>query len=1121
MLSILATTMAVAQTPSISNVQVTNLTSTSATVTFSTGTAVFAGISYAPSGGAWSTINEAYAVNHSVALTGLTPGTQYSYVPWYSGGSGQPSYTFTTPGGGPSISNVQVTNLTSTSATVTFSTGTAVFAGISYAPSGGTWSTINEAYAVNHSVALSGLTPGTQYSYVPWYSGGSGQPSYTFTTPGGGPSISNVQVTNLTSTSATVTFSTGTAVFAGISYAPSGGTWSTINEAYAVNHSVALTGLTPGTQYSYVPWYSGGSGQPSYTFTTPGGGPSISNVQVTNLTSTSATISFSTGTAALAGISYGTSGGAPVSVNDTIAVTHIITLNNLLPNTQYNYSLWATGASSYPTQSFTTPAAAPSNSGTTNIDVGGAVIRTGMNRIGMNIEGQNFYDSGQMLKNLVFRNPGFEAETWQSILHCAAVAANSCTDGNVWTQWPANFLQGATFQFIHGAAQGQTGSVLTSTAASSSGNIGVTVTFSPMTTQPAAGDFVVVSKTIPGNAQAGWWTTTSGGASLSTDFTDLSPETPGKQALELNASGSGQIAQIDGYFDTTDTHNFVLLDGTYTIAFRAKAVSGNQMTVSLARQVAGGSYFKQTIPLTNTWQDYSFTFSAAETSSTPIGSMDLRFMVSGANVYVDDVSLTPVETGTNATAFRDAVVSALTALQPGTLRYMDDGGPAFGSSIDNMIAVPFARQRSGSSEAISEEDDVPLGLNEFLQLCQAVGAQPWYVLPPAISPGDMQNLIEFLAGGPSTTYGAKRAALGQSAPWTSVFPVVHLELGNEQWNNPTFPGQSINDPIAYGNRVSTIYGAARSAPDYNPASFDLIMGSFVVNSWYTGQETANATNYDSISVAPYMFGSFNDASSTEAIYGPMFAEPEMSDSTSGGNMYQQAQAAASAGKSLVSYEENLATQGGTAPQSMVSAVVPSVGGGVMMADHMLLQMRDLGVKVQNVWALPGYSNAFNNPNGGSETTPLFGTVVDMGGQSNLQRPVFLAEQLVNQAILPTMIATTVTGANPTWNQPLSTNDNVQLNGAHQLQSFAFTDGANHRSVVLVNLSRTSALPVTFSDVNAPAGTVTITELTSANLTDSNEAGDVVAPTKTTATGFNPATPYSLPPFSVTVFQWQP
>ena len=759
----------------------------------------------------------------------------------------------------------------------------------------------------------------------------------------------------------------------------------------------------------------------------------------------------------------------------------------------------------------------------TDIAIGTTVLQSGLKGLGMNISGQDYYDSGQMLRNLVFRNPGFEGETWQSILHCSAVTATTCTDGNVWTQWPANFLQGATYEFIYGAALGQTGTVVSNTAASSSAKIGATISFAAPAKTPSVGDFVIVKMGILGNAQAGWWVGTSGGGTISTEFSDLSPNTPGKQALRIAAAGSGQSASVDSYFDTFAGHSFVQLKGTYQISFRAKGVGGsNQMTISLTRlstQNGDESFFNRTEALTGSWQDYSFTFSAAETGNS-IGTVDLRFGISGANVLLDDVSLTPVTvTSSNPTPFRDEVVSTLVALRPGSLRYMDSGTD-FGSSIDNMIAPPFARQRAGASTQLTEEDDVPLGLHEFLQLCQTVGAEPWYTMPPAMSPTEMQNLIQYLGGDASTPYGAKRSALGQAAPWTSVFPVIHLELGNEQWNYSSFAGAAINDPIAYGNRVATIFGAARNSPSYNPASFDLVMGSWAAVPWWSGQEASHSANFDSIAVAPYLFNSLNDTSSNEAIFGPMFAQPESVDSVSTGYMYQQAQAAKTAGKNLVVYEENLSTLSGTASQSMVNAVVPSVASGITMADHMLLIMRDLGVKTQNVWSLPGILNQFNNANGGSETSPLFGAVIDMGGQTNLRRPVFLAEQLTNSAILTNMLATTISGANPTWNQPLSTNDSIQLNGAHELQTFAFSDGAKSRSVVLINLSRTATLPVTFSGTGAPSGQVTVGQLTSANLTDTNETTGTVNITNTTLTNFQPATSYSLPPFSMTVFTWQ-
>ena len=794
-------------------------------------------------------------------------------------------------------------------------------------------------------------------------------------------------------------------------------------------------------------------------------------------------------------------GTTPATGTDTLSVTFTPTDSTDYNSATKSVSLLVTGG--------TNPSA-------TNINIGTTVSQTGLKRLGMNLGSQDFYDSGQMLRNFTQRNPGFEAVIWQSILHCAAVTATSCTDSNIYAVWPANFLQGATFEFFHGAASGETGTVTSSTAASYSGKQGLTINFSQLAKPPAVGDFLTVKMSIPGNAQGNWWTSTSGGATFASETTDISPNSPGKQALQINAAGSGQSANVQSYFDSTSGKVFVLLNGTYTIAFRAKGIGGNnQMNISLRRVGSGGYYFNQTLTLTPNWQDYTFNLSAAETSSINPSAVELAFVISGANVLLDDVSLTPAKTNpSNPTAFRDEVVSALTALHPGVLRYNDRA--ILGNSLDNMLAPPFARKRSGVSEQSSAPDDIALGLHEFLQLCQTIGAEPYFNMPPSMSTTEMLNLMEYLGGDTSTPYGAIRQARGQTSPWTTVFPVIHLELGNEEWNG-IFAGWTIQDPVAFGNRVATIYGAAKSSPYYNSTGFDLVMGSQAVNVWMTSTEAANSANFDSIALAPYTFDSLNDTSSNEAIFGPMFAEPEMIDSVSTGYMYQQAQAAKTAGTNLVIYEEQLATTSGNATQSQINAVVPSVAGGIAVADHMLLQMRDLGIKTQNIYELPGFSNQFG---GGSETSPVWGTVIDMGGPTNLRRPVFLAEQLINTGILPDMLAATLSGANPTWNQPLSSNDSVQLNGAHELQTFAFTDGGKNRSLIMINLSRTSPLPVTFSGANAPSGKVAVGQLTSANITDTNETTGNVNIANSTLTNFQPTTQYSLPPFSLTVFTWQ-
>ncbi len=250
-----------------------------------------------------------------------------------------------------------------------------------------------------------------------------------------------------------------------------------------------------------------------------------------------------------------------------------------------------------------------SSSQPTNFAIGTTVQQSPVKHLGINIGGQSYYDSGQISRNLAVRNPGFEAEMWSSILNCQAATATTCTDSDTSNVWPANFLQGATFQVLYGAAKGQTGTITGNTVSNSSG---ITLTFSsPLSPAPAPGDVVQVRMLVPGNPQAGWWVTASGGATFSPDTTDLSPETPGKQALAINAAASGQSAQVNSYFDSYNGRSFLQLNGAYTLTFRAKAVSGsNQINVSFGRPATTGhgsvSYLDQNVTLTNQWQDYSY-----------------------------------------------------------------------------------------------------------------------------------------------------------------------------------------------------------------------------------------------------------------------------------------------------------------------------------------------------------------------------------------------------------------------------------------------------------------------------------------------------------------------------------
>ena len=115
-----------------------------------------------------------------------------------------------------------------------------------------------------------------------------------------------------------------------------------------------------------------------------------------------------------------------------------------------------------------------------------------------------------------------------------------------------------------------------------------------------------------------------------------------------------------------------------------------------------------------------------------------------------------------------------------------------------------------------------------------------------------------------------------------------------------------------------------------------------------------------------------------------------------------------------------------------------------------------------------------------------------------------------------MLATAIHGADPMWNQPKSPNDNFEIGHVHELQSFAFSDAAS-TTLIVVNLSRTSAHSIGLSGPCAPAGSVTVRTLTSKNITDSNELQENVKTVSREEQNVSGSSVFSLPPFSMTSF----
>ncbi|GAB3933451.1 alpha-L-arabinofuranosidase C-terminal domain-containing protein [Mucilaginibacter myungsuensis] len=91
------------------------------------------------------------------------------------------------------------------------------------------------------------------------------------------------------------------------------------------------------------------------------------------------------------------------------------------------------------------------------------------------------------------------------------------------------------------------------------------------------------------------------------------------------------------------------------------------------------------------------------------------------------------------------------------------------------------------------------GINEFVAFCEAAGVESAFAINVEETPQDVTDMVEYLTGDATTTWGKKRAAAGHPKP----YPVKYIELGNEEviW------GDNPKDYVHYAERFNILYDA--------------------------------------------------------------------------------------------------------------------------------------------------------------------------------------------------------------------------------------------------------------------------------------------------------------------------
>ncbi len=366
--------------PVLSAVAASNVTATSATITWTTDKLSNSSVYFLPTGVYPgddkadyddSTGIPSMVLSHSVVLSNLDPGTQYFFlaesedISSNTGESASALYTFTTDDG-PVISNVTTSQIFDTEATITWNTNIVSDSTVFYSVNADLSSPTEVAGPVtlvtNHRVDVPNLTSGTKYYYYVESVDSLANLAvdknvidgtieyFTFNTSSdsSAPTISDVETSLVGETGATITWATDESSTSQVEWGLTDalGTYTVVSGAYSTQHAVVITGLDSETEYFYRVISEDRAGNVSsdddggntYTFTTSspttitvggggGGGstldnrdltvPVISDVKVASLGSTSATITFKTSKVANGKIDYGATTTYGQSVDKT------------------------------------------------------------------------------------------------------------------------------------------------------------------------------------------------------------------------------------------------------------------------------------------------------------------------------------------------------------------------------------------------------------------------------------------------------------------------------------------------------------------------------------------------------------------------------------------------------------------------------------------------------------------------------------------------------------------------------------------------------------------------------------------------------------------------------------
>ncbi len=316
------------------------------------------------------------------------------------------------------------------------------------------------------------------------------------------------------------------------------------------------------------------------------------------------------------------------------------------------------------------------------------------------------------------------------------------------------------------------------------------------------------------------WSAVQEGGGIGTITLDKSNPVPGTaltNCLRLDVTKAGAGTRVgaanDGYWGIPNFPNH-----TYRASFYAKCARGTPGNLTVRIETADGSTAvsrPHSFNVGTIWAKYSFSLTTGYTGPLTAKNRLVITAQEPGTFWLSQVSLMPSSYHNRPNGTRVDIMNSLAGMQPRFLR-MPGGNYLEGNTIaerfDWKKTIGDISLRPGHQDPWGYHSTDGFGLLEYLEWCEDLKMEPvlavfaGYALGgeyvpagPKLAPfvQDALDEIEYVTGGPETTWGARRIKDGHTAP----FPLAYVEVGNED----TFDKSG-----SYDGRYAQFYDAIKA-----------------------------------------------------------------------------------------------------------------------------------------------------------------------------------------------------------------------------------------------------------------------------------------------------------------------